>query len=285
MRFFYLVFSLFSVVVWANPQAITPLVNYNFDQDSSLGYGLSYRYTLLESIELESTYLKTQELKYTDSKTDFFGKYDALYLGGNISRLFNPDLSFKFGAGMAYTFNSDNEALVADKKWDPYFKFTFNYKLSPHTNLEFGQLNHFHNEGALDISHSAFIGISWVFGSEKSAYTRHKASKQALETSTRADNTTKLLQKTTSATTESPTEVQQQGHWFIQFGAYSQLSNAEQALNTYQKSQPHLVLSIKHSNKLYRLLSIGYADKPTALQAQQSLGPEFSLSSYIIYLP
>lgn len=274
----------------ANTQHITPLVGFNTEQDSGIGYGFLYNYELIEGIDIEAIYLKSSTLKAASEIGDLEGEFDSLLLGVNASRKYNDDLTFKLGGGLGYVFNSNNESLVTDKKMSPYLKFTFNYRTSKTTSIEFGQISQ-KVEGELSASHTFFAGFNWTFG-RKSAINNQNlhpspTTKKVVITppasavhdeALKPEPTAELVPETISALTIVPTP------WYIQLGAFKVNNNAKAVLAKYQKVLPQLKLTIIDTPPLHRIISYGFVDKTSALALQQEIQTSTTVKSYLVYI-
>lgn len=287
-----LLILLFTPIVMANTHHITPLMNYSLDQDSGAGYGIAYGYQIIEGIDLEALYVHSNTISYQTSDTEYKGDFDNLFIGVNTIKRYNNDLSFKLGGGIGYTFNSNNENLVSDKKLNPYLKFTFNYRTSDNTSFEFGQLAQ-KMDGELSVNHSVFAGFSWKFGSKRTATHYSTPSKTSTTTTTAPKTVTptqptspslSLQPKATSLVISEPAQ-NDSPLWFVQLGAYKNLSHAESALATYILQMPEMHLHIQTSPTFYRLLSEGFADKAEANKLKQAFKQNYDVSSYITFDP
>lgn len=291
MRYLYsLSFFFFTSLVLANTQHITPLVGLNTDQESGAGYGFSYNYELFEGIDIEAIYLNSKTLSAAVSEVELTGKYESLLIGVNAIKPYNNDLHFKLGGGIGYIFNSDNETLVADKKMSPYLKFTFNYRISDNTAIEFGQITQ-KIDGELSASHTFFAGFNWKFGSSSTINNQYSSPTPTAqqEVSTPlvvADDVNNIspepkpiLVEETNILPVIPTP------WYLQLGAFNKASNAKISLAKYQQALPQLKLTLHESPPLYRIISYGLADKKSAQILQDKIKSNFAVTSYIVYLP
>lgn len=296
MRYLYSLFLLFfTSAVLASPHHITPLINYNMDQDTGTGYGFEYNYTIFEGFEVETIYLHSNAISYQTSETELTGEFDNLLLGVNVLKQYNDDLSFKLGGGFGYTFNSDNETLVTDKQVNPYLKFTFNYRTSDSTSFEFGQIAQ-KVDGDLSVSHSVFAGFSWKFGDRSSIKTSYKAKTEPAQQPLKKSPTLTASPTPVIETKIHPTQTQPtptviapvqavSTPWYLQLGAYNNLHHAQAALSSFSDQFPELKLTVKSASSLYRVVSYGFTDKASAASMKQHLDKTYGIASYVAYLP
>lgn len=291
MRYLYsLTFFFFTSFVLANTQHITPLIGLNTEQDSAAGYGFSYNYELFEGIDIEAIYLKSNTLSAIISDTELKGEHESLLMGVNAIKPYNDDLTFKLGGGIGYIFNSDNETLVADKKISPYLKFTFNYRISDKTAIEFGQITQ-KVKGELSASHTFFAGFNWKFGG-RSVIPPSYSTPIPIATTQKSvpivvaskDDHIKPEPALNLVTEEAKVSADLLP-WFLQLGAFKDISNAKSVLAQYQQLLPQLQLTLMQSNSLYRIVSHGLADKKSAQILQEKIQDDYTVTSYVIYLP
>lgn len=283
--------SLFSFFSWANSHMITPFANYNLEQDGSPGLGLSYRYQVIESIDIETIYLSSGDLKYQTNDAQLYGDFDTLFVGVNAKKYFTNDLSYKFGGGLAYTLDSSNTLLVEDGKASPYLKFAFDYIISERSSIEFGQISQ-SVKGELDTSHSLFLGFTWTFGSTKSSIVNKTQSldikiSKPINTQPATRNEVVTSRPPISPTETKPVAVSQTPQataplWYIQFAAYKSKSLAQASLQKYQAQLNGIELIIREYKGFYRIVSSGFTTKAEASSKAQSFA---KLSTYVLTLP
>ena len=287
MRYLYSLLSLFLLSsAYASTHNVIPFVNYNFEQATGAGYGLGYNYTLLEGLEVEGIYIHSNLISYQSEKNKLTGKFNNAFLGFNAFRSYNDDLRFKFGAGVGYTHNSSNETLVTDKKLNPYIKFTFNYRIAKNAAFEFGQITQ-KVTGDLSLSHSAFMGLSWKFGSNSSTSISHTL--ETVSSDQQQQRSLALKPSENSITEPAQTDITSpkltSTPWYLQLGAFKNVKNAELALSQYQKDLPELKLHIHLFSSLYRILSEGLITKNSAIERKKDIDVISGVSSYVVYIP
>ncbi len=264
-------------------------VNYHLEQAQAPGFQVAYQWQFSESFEVDTRLMSSNDIEVNQHSRNIFGEYQQFSIGANFIKSYNQELAIKAGTGLAISFSSSNDQLISNSNLAPYLLLALNYQLSNRISLEFGQLTQF-NDGALDTNHSIYLNVGVQFGAAKTATpifqgnnsnavkTRQTKVPQQSEI-----RTTEVKPKSQLADNKPAARQQFQGtnFWYVQFGAFVQLINAERLLAQLQQLAPELTLSIINDNNYYRIVSDSFVTKQRAEDYTSMIKFRYALSGYV----
>ncbi|GLX78504.1 hypothetical protein tinsulaeT_18440 [Thalassotalea insulae] len=267
-------------------------VNYHLDQQSTPGYQAAYQWQFSEAFEFDARLLSSNDIEVEQNEVNIFGDYAQFSIGASFLKRYNDELSIKAGTGLGWTFSSSNKQLIRDSAIAPYLMLAVNYQLTERVSLELGQFSHFNSE-AIDTNHSIYFNISIQLGRNNVLFSRFNSNNQtAMEQSPAVNNTPAAVNKTANTRVSAKansTKIQRipqtstlmPNYWYVQLGAYHQLSNAELAYSEIQHRAPALKLSIIKNNSYYRIISHSFNSKQRAEDYATMIKSQYQLSGYI----
>jgi len=253
-------------------------LNYHMDQDSSPGYHLSYQWKFSESVEFESRYLISNDIKIIENSGNIIGDFSQLSIGANFIKQYNNELLIKAGTGLGFISTSSNETLVKKQAMSPYLLLAANYQLTDQIAVELGQYSHFNNQ-SLDTNHSIYLNIVFNFGQSSNSYTPQETSSKSVKPIT--STITTVQEEDNAAASPSIQKVETSPSWIVQLGAFNNLTNAQKSLIAFDVNKDDLVLSIVEYNGYYRIISQKFSSKQRADDCATMIKSTLSLTGYV----
>ncbi|MDT0604255.1 SPOR domain-containing protein [Thalassotalea castellviae] len=266
-------------------------VNYHLDQENGPGYHIFYQWQFGESFEFETRYFDNNDIMLENNDTNIFANYSQFSLGANFIKRYNSDLSIKAGTGLGFVINSSNEAVI-EKQMSPYIMLAATYQLTKNLALEFGQFSHFNSE-IIDTNHSLFLSLSYQFGQKYSNYSPEvRTASPAVRTTTTTETPNQVRPSVPAAVVEKTPQMKRQAiksnvnkpQWYVQFGAFSNISNAQQSLTQLQQLYPNIHFQLVNANHYFRIISHAFETKQRADDFISMLKTDHNLSGYITQL-
>ena len=281
MPYLLMLFILLPCLSKADNHILMPIVSFHLDQKTLPGYGLSYQFKFSESFEFDAAIIDSNDLHILQTNEDISGRYTSVFIGTTFLKPYNDDLTIKAGVGMFYSLSSGNQQLIANNQVSPYIKISAKYRLSPHLNIEIGQISVF-STGALGNNHSLFFGLAWAFGTTNSS---------SLSSKNETINKQPLVEKNQPQKLNIPVKVftplnLTKKKWIVQFAAYQDMNNANKKLLTFQKLFDNkgfnTRLVVVKTNKLYKLItSKVFIDKSKAKVVAKNIYDLFAIKSFV----
>lgn len=269
-------------------------LNYHLDQENGPGYQFSYQWQFSESFELDSRYISNNDVKIINDDVDMLGNYSQFSIGANFIKKYNRELAIKAGTGLAFVTSSSNKQLVDTQAMAPYLMLAINYQVSKNIALELGQLSHFNKED-IGINHSLYFTVSMEFGdsyrsfqsvfsndSSNDVTQENDISQQASEAEPMMSNPMPVANKIVNEANIK--YVATSKLWYVQFGAYTNLVNAQQSLARLTQSVPDQQMSLVKSQQYYRILSQPFESKQRAEDCASMVNLQHAISGYVTQL-
>lgn len=265
-------------------------LNYHLDQEDGPGYHMFYQWQFGESFEFETRYFDNSDIHLKNNELDVFANYSQFSIGANFIKRYNKDLSLKAGTGLGFVVNSSNEAVI-EKQMSPYIMLAATYKLTKNLSLEFGQFSHFNSE-IIDTNHSLFLSLSYQFGQSFNNYTPEERTPEPTlrTTTTETPNQVRpsvapvLVEQTTKSSKQPIRPVINKPFWYVQFGAFSNISNGQQSLVKLQHSYPNIHFQLVNANNYFRIISHHFQSKQRANDFINMIMTNYSLNGYVTQL-
>lgn len=265
--------------------------NYHLDQENGPGYHLFYQWQFGESFEFETRYFDNNDILLQSNDNDVFANYDQFSIGANFIKRYNSDLSIKAGTGLGFITASSNEDVIEKQTMAPYIMLAATYKLTKDLSIEFGQFTHFNRE-LIDTNHSLFLSLSFQFGSRFSEYTPQSQPKAPALRETTTETPRQVRPTVAPTVVKSIKEVPavtkpliaNKPFWYVQFGAYKDVTNGEKSLMRLQQAYPNISFRLVNYNNYYRIISHHFDSKQRADDYVNIIRNNYNLSGYITQL-